>query len=99
MPASFNNLHQEDSKKVAQERDVVAKRSSQPGKTDAVLSGEARIPINSAVLGGIKGVKNRLASGVPQRRITALTEALKYGQEGFELVMQGWLFDMIPSLI
>jgi hypothetical protein len=43
--------------------------------------------VSDAVLGGIEGVKRRLASAVVEQRIAALTKALKYGQAGLDLVI------------
>ena len=39
-------------------------------------------------MGGIEGVKRRLASAVEQQRIAALSDALKYGEAGLDLVIQ-----------
>ena len=61
---------------------------NQPREYDAVLGGQAPPPITSAVLGGIEGVKHRLASPVVEARIAAVNEALKYGDAGLELVIK-----------
>lgn len=58
-----------------------------PRNYDAVKGGENLPLVNAAVLGGLPGVKKRLASDIIEQRIAAVTEALKYGQEGLELVM------------
>lgn len=50
--------------------------------------GQNAAPVNSAVLGGIKGVKQRLSSQNVSERIAALSEALNYGEEGLELLLQ-----------
>ncbi len=50
---------------------------NQPREFDAVRGGEAPPPIQGAVLGGIKGVIQRLASTVFEVRVAALSEALK----------------------
>jgi hypothetical protein len=61
---------------------------NQPRVDDAVLGGQVPIPGDSAILGGIEGVKRRLASAVEQQRIAALSEALKYEEAGVDLVIQ-----------
>ena len=61
---------------------------NQPREYDAVLGGQNSIPVNAAVLGGIAGVKSRLASPIVQVRIAALSEALKYGEAGLDLIIQ-----------
>ena len=60
----------------------------QPHTDDAVLGGQKPALVSDAVLGGIEGVKGRLASAVVEQRIAALTEALKYGKAGLDLVIQ-----------
>lgn len=59
----------------------------QPQEYDAVLGGESPIPLGSVILGGIEGVKRCLASAVEEQRIAALSEALKYGEAGLDLVI------------
>ena len=59
----------------------------QPGLSDAVKGGQSP-PLTSAVLGGLIGVKQRLASSTDKVRIAAITEALSYGREGLKLVLQ-----------
>ncbi|MGB3649608.1 MAG: STM4015 family protein [Rivularia sp. (in: cyanobacteria)] len=61
---------------------------NQPGKYDAVLGGQSPPPIHSAVLGGIEGIKRRLSNPVVDVKLAALTDALKYGDAGLELVIQ-----------
>lgn len=61
---------------------------NQPQEDDAVLGGQTPIPMGSAVLGGIAGVKRRLESAIEEQRIVALSEALKYGEAGLDLVIQ-----------
>ncbi len=61
---------------------------NQPGKYDAVLGGQSPPPIHSAVLGGIEGVQRRLSNPVVDVKLAALTDALKYGNAGLELVIQ-----------
>lgn len=59
-----------------------------PKRYDAVIGGQNPPPISGAVLGGLEGVKQRMANASVERRIAALKEALKYGQDGLELVIQ-----------
>jgi formylglycine-generating enzyme required for sulfatase activity len=61
---------------------------NEPREYDAVLGGQNLIPVNAAVLGGIPGVKSRLASPDVEVRIAALSEALKYGEAGLDLIIQ-----------
>ena len=61
---------------------------NQPRVFDAVKGGQTPLPVNSAILGGLEGVKSRLASAVEQQRIAALSEALKYEESGLELLIQ-----------
>ncbi|MEG3843491.1 type II toxin-antitoxin system HicA family toxin [Microcoleus sp. herbarium14] len=60
---------------------------NRPREYDAVLGGQNQPPIGAAVLGGIPGVKSRLASTILSVRIAALSEALKYGNAGLDLVV------------
>ncbi|HAJ64869.1 MAG TPA: hypothetical protein DCP31_41205 [Cyanobacteria bacterium UBA8543] len=59
---------------------------NQPQRDDAVIGGQA--PTNQAILGGLTGVKRRLATPPVQQQLAALTEAMKYGYPGVELVIQ-----------
>ncbi|MFB2917212.1 LamG-like jellyroll fold domain-containing protein [Aerosakkonema funiforme] len=59
----------------------------QPQEYDVVLGGQTPPPVNAVVLGGIAGVKSRLASAIVSHRIAALKEALNYGEAGINLVM------------
>ncbi|HBL59949.1 MAG TPA: Sulphatase-modifying factor protein [Cyanobacteria bacterium UBA8803] len=61
---------------------------AQPRKDDAVLGGQAPVPITGVVLGGLPGVTRRLAGVTVEGRIAALSEALKYGEAGLELVLK-----------
>ncbi len=68
---------------------------NQPKAYDVVLGGQTPIPNNSAVLGGLAGVKRRFtqsSSGnnpyLVNQRVNALKEALNYGSEGLELVIE-----------
>lgn len=66
---------------------VEAVKLSQPAADDAVLGGQNQALVSDAVLGGIEGVKRRLASTVVEQRIAALKDALKYNQAGLNLVI------------
>ncbi|OUL21495.1 hypothetical protein BV372_31640 [Nostoc sp. T09] len=57
----------------------------QPKEFDAVIGGYA--PDNSAVLGGIAGVKSRFKSGVFELQTAALADALNYGNAGLDLAI------------
>ena len=61
----------------------------EPQEYDAVLGGKNPPPVDGAVLGGIEGVKHRLASEVVEVRVTALQDALNYGDAGLDLVIEG----------
>jgi hypothetical protein len=61
--------------------------SNQPNPNDAVLGGQG-LPLNSGVLGGLEGVKQRLTSESEEIRMAALDEALNYGQPGRDLLRQ-----------
>jgi hypothetical protein len=61
---------------------------NQPNQYDAVLGGNAPPPIHGAVLGGIEGVKRRLASSNVEAQIAALKEAVNYDETGLNLVIQ-----------
>ena len=60
---------------------------NQPGEYDAVKGGQNSTPVGAAVLGGIAGVKSRLASPAIEVRIIALSDALKYGEAGLDLII------------
>lgn len=61
--------------------------SNRPKKYDLVLGGNNPPPIDGVVLGGIEGVKSRLASDNIQSQISALSEAFNYGDRGLDLVI------------
>jgi formylglycine-generating enzyme required for sulfatase activity len=65
----------------------MSENPNQPREYDAVLGGQ-NPPIYAAVLGGIEGVKKRLASSILEVRINELSDALKYGEKGLDLVLQ-----------
>ncbi|KAF3884886.1 MULTISPECIES: hypothetical protein [Nostocales] len=61
--------------------------SNQPKESDAVLGGKAPPPVQGAILGGIEGVKNRLSSPILEARVSALQEAMNYGETGLDLII------------
>jgi hypothetical protein len=65
--------------------------TNRPRVYDAVLGSQEKAPPGAVVLGGLEGVKRRLAHPVIEQRIAALEEALKYGEAGLELVI--WALD------
>jgi formylglycine-generating enzyme required for sulfatase activity len=60
---------------------------NQPREYDAVLGGESQVPLGAAVLGGIPGIKIRLASPIVEVKVAALSEALKYAEAGLNLII------------
>ncbi len=61
--------------------------ANEPTQYDAILGGKNPPPINAALLGGIAGIKHRLASPLAETRLAALSEALNYGEAGLEAVI------------
>ncbi|MGF1990600.1 MAG: STM4015 family protein [Nostoc sp. ZfuVER08] len=61
---------------------------NQPRDYDAVLGGQSPPPVDGIVLGGIEGIKRCLSNPVANVRIAALSEALKYGDAGLDVVRQ-----------
>jgi len=60
-----------------------------PRADDAVLGDEALPLVGGVVLGGIEGVKRRLAvTTAVEQRLAALSDALNYGEAGLELVLK-----------
>ncbi|WP_375510738.1 hypothetical protein [uncultured Nostoc sp.] len=59
-----------------------------PREFDAVLGGQSAPPASGVVLGGIEGVKNRFKSPEARERAFALIDALRYQEEGFQLVIE-----------
>lgn len=92
-PFDKHQLQQAVSKaiaKVKQNRQQLRKkhdRDARPREYDAVLGGQNRPPVGGVVLGGIAGVKMRLASADMQQQIAALKQALNYGEAGIDLVI------------
>lgn len=64
--------------------------NNQPSKNDAVMGSDNSPPVSGIVLGGIEGVKHRLSSNNTEERITALSEALNYGEAGLNLLVQAY---------
>ena len=60
----------------------------QPREYDAVLGGNIPSLEGAAVLGGIEGVKLRLKNPHSSVRIAALEQALNYGEQGLDLVIE-----------
>jgi formylglycine-generating enzyme required for sulfatase activity len=71
----------------------MSENQNEPREYDAVRGGQNSIPINAAVLGGLPGVKSRLASPIVEVRIAALSEAIKHGEAGLDLIIQAWQDD------
>jgi len=65
----------------------MTENQNQPREYDAVKGGESQVPLGAAVLGGISGVKSRLASPIVEVKIAALSEALKHGDAGLDLII------------
>nr|WP_322714982.1 hypothetical protein [Nostoc sp. ChiSLP03a]MDZ8216268.1 hypothetical protein [Nostoc sp. ChiSLP03a] len=65
--------------------------TNRPRVYDAVLGGQEKASPGALVLGGLEGVKRRLANPLIEQRIAALEEVLKYGEAGLELVI--WALD------
>lgn len=74
-----------------------AYRCSSPQKHDAVLGGKVPIPSAGVILGGLDGLKRRLASKTAEHRIAALPETLNYGQQGLNLLIRS-LKDEVESV-
>jgi hypothetical protein len=62
--------------------------ATHPTEYDAVLGGQVSVPVGAAILGGLFGVKSRLASSHLASKIGAMSEACKYGEPGFDLMVQ-----------
>jgi WD40 repeat protein len=69
-------------------RKIAMPKNHEPREFDAVLSRQAAPPSDGIVLGGLEGVKKRLNSSVEQVQLSALYEALKYGEAGLSLVIE-----------
>ncbi|MBP0016396.1 MAG: GUN4 domain-containing protein [Cyanobacteria bacterium SBLK] len=71
------------------------KISPQPRKDDPVLGEIASTPANASILGGIEGVKKRLAGSDERERLAALEDALNYDEEGLQIVIAALQSDCI----
>lgn len=63
-------------------------KENKPRKYDFVLGGNNPPPIDGVVLGGIQGVEKRLSSQNVETKLAAVVDALKYGNEGIELIIR-----------
>ena len=66
----------------------MSENTNKPQEDDAVLGGNSPA-YSGAVLGGVGGVKWRLENGKFELKLLAVSEAVKYGNAGLEVVMQG----------
>ena len=67
---------------------MVLRPSTQPRSGDLVLGGKTPPPLHGVVLGGIPGLKHRLASPSAIHRLYAFVEALGYGSLGQTLMRE-----------
>ena len=65
----------------------MTEESKQPKEYDLVLGGDNPPPVDGLVLGGIAGIKRRLESNNIKIIQSALSDAIKYKDEGLELVI------------
>ncbi len=63
-------------------------KENKPREYDLVLGGNNPLPVDGLVLGGIEGVKKRLESNNIEIVKAALTDAIKYGKEGEDLLFE-----------
>ena len=61
---------------------------NQPREYDAVLGGDSQAPVDGVVLGGIEGIKQRLANPDIKVKIAGLYQALNYGDAGLDLIIK-----------
>jgi hypothetical protein len=59
-----------------------------PRDSDLVLGGQNPPPVDAAILGGLAGVKQRLASESIAGRLQALNNAIEYGDKAIDLALQ-----------
>jgi hypothetical protein len=59
-----------------------------PRNSDAILGGQTPPPVTGAILGGLAGAKQRLESETLVARLSALTDAVQYGEQGIDLAIQ-----------
>jgi len=58
--------------------------NQRPRPDDAVLGGQSQAPLDAAVLGGIQGVQQKLASDNEVVKKEGILQALNYGEKGIE---------------
>jgi hypothetical protein len=68
-----------------------------PRESDLILGGQNPPPTNAAILGGLAGVKQRLASESIAERVRALNSAVQYGDDGIDLTFEA-LSDGAPEV-
>ena len=61
---------------------------NQPREFDVVLGGKNPPPVTGVVLGGIEGVKRKLANPEIKVKIAGLYQALNYGDAGLDLIIE-----------
>ncbi|BAU15491.1 pentapeptide repeat protein [Leptolyngbya sp. NIES-3755] len=61
---------------------------TQPQNTDAILGGQASLSTNSAILGGIDGLKARFKRVNLEHKQSILSEAIRYGEKGLDFLWQ-----------
>ncbi|MFB2918763.1 hypothetical protein [Aerosakkonema funiforme] len=66
----------------------MAENSNQPKEYDAVLGGQTPPPMGGVVLGGIEGWRRRFATGIIEQKIAVISDALKYGDVGIDLLRE-----------
>lgn len=62
--------------------------SSLPEPTDLVLGGHLPPPSSGAVLGGIQGLRQRLADASPDQIVDLLPQSLNYGEAGIDVLVE-----------
>jgi formylglycine-generating enzyme required for sulfatase activity len=62
--------------------------NQQPRPDDAVLGGQNQAPIDAAVLGGIEGIRQKLASDNEDAKREGILQALNYGEKGIEALFK-----------
>ncbi|MGL4484523.1 MAG: WD40 repeat domain-containing protein, partial [Anaerovoracaceae bacterium] len=76
----------------------VSENPKQPREYDAVLGSHSPSSTDGLVLGGLEGVKLRLDSNDIKVKIAALSDAIKYGNPGLELVVEALKKDKSESI-
>lgn len=66
----------------------MVKDFEEPREFDVVKGGQAPPPVSGAVLGGIKGLRQRLTSDNEQVRLDAMANAANYGNEGIDILVK-----------